>query len=128
MEEICVSKSIGLALQKKVNLPFLLCFTLYLREIFQVQALGGLCLEGRFNGGVFALPVWGAYIWRGLYMEELIFGILRYFRCFFNHNSFVLKQEGHPATLSTATLILTIMIRKMVLRKRFEEHSEDRDH
>ena len=23
---------------------------------------GGLYLEGRFNGGVFALPVWGAYI------------------------------------------------------------------
>ena len=35
-------------------------------------------MEGRFNGGFFALPVWGAYIWRGLYMEELIFGILRY--------------------------------------------------
>ena len=26
----------------------------------------------------FVLPVWGAYIWRGLYMEGLIFGILRY--------------------------------------------------
>ena len=26
----------------------------------------------------FALPAWGAYIWRGLYMEGLIFGILRY--------------------------------------------------
>ena len=26
----------------------------------------------------FALSVWGAYIWRGLYMEGLIFGILRY--------------------------------------------------
>jgi len=37
----------------------------------------GLYLEGRFNGGFFALPVWGAYIWRGLYMEGLIFGILR---------------------------------------------------
>ena len=36
-------------------------------------------MEGRFNGGFFALPVWGAYIWRGLYKEELIFGILRYF-------------------------------------------------
>ena len=33
---------------------------------------------GRFNGGFFALPVWGAYVWRGLYMKELIFGILRY--------------------------------------------------
>ena len=53
-------------------------FTLYLRGIFQLQALGSLYLEGRFYGGFFALPVWGAYIWRGLYMEGLIFGILRY--------------------------------------------------
>ena len=30
---------------------------------------GGLYLEGRFNGGFFALPVWGAYIWRGLFSE-----------------------------------------------------------
>ena len=77
--EICVSKSIGLALQLKVILPFLLCFILYLRAIFQVQAPWSLYLEGRFNGGFFALPVWGAYIWRGLYMEGLIIGILRYF-------------------------------------------------
>ena len=26
-------------------------------------------MEGRFNGGFFALPVWGAYIWRGLFSE-----------------------------------------------------------
>ena len=25
--------------------------------------------EGRFNGGFFALRVWGAYIWRGLFSE-----------------------------------------------------------
>ena len=62
--EICVSKSIGLAILLEVNLPYLLCYTLYLRAIFQVQALGG-----RFNGGFFALPVWGAYIWRGLFSE-----------------------------------------------------------
>ena len=37
-------------------------------------------MEGRFNGEFFALPVWGAYIWRGLYREGLIFGILRYLR------------------------------------------------
>ena len=72
-----MSKSIGLALQLEVNLPFLLCFTLYLRAISQVQAPGGLYLEGRFNGGLFALPVSAAYIWRGLYMEGLILGILR---------------------------------------------------
>ena len=46
--EIYVSKPIGLALLLEVNLPFLLCFTLYLRIIFQVQAPpppggGGFC-------------------------------------------------------------------------------------
>ena len=51
------------------------CFTLYLRAIFQVQAPGCLYLEGRFNGAFFVLPVWGAYIWRGLYIDGLIFGI-----------------------------------------------------
>ena len=30
---------------------------------------GGLYLEGRFNGGFFALRFYRAYIWRGLYME-----------------------------------------------------------
>ena len=26
-------------------------------------------MEGRFNGGFFTLPVWGAYTWRGLFSE-----------------------------------------------------------
>ena len=30
-------------------------------------APGDLYLEGRFNGGFFALPVWGAYTWREFY-------------------------------------------------------------
>ena len=60
------------------KLTVFLCFTLYLRAISKYKPPGGLYLEGRFNGGFFALPVWGAYIWRGLYMEGLIFGILRY--------------------------------------------------
>ena len=38
---------------------------------------GGLYWRRRFNGGVLALPVWEAYIWRGVYIEGLIFGILR---------------------------------------------------
>ena len=57
-------------------------FTLFyfvLAGNFQVKAPGGgLYLEGGFKGGFFALGVWGPYIWRGLYMEVLIFGILRY--------------------------------------------------
>ena len=46
---------------------------------------GGLHLEGRFNGGFFALRVWVAYIWRGVYMEGFISGILRYqIRCLYH--------------------------------------------
>ena len=63
--EICVSKSIELALQLEVNLPFLLRLTLYLRASFQVQAPGEggrailqrvFCvtgLEGLISGGVY---------------------------------------------------------------------------
>ena len=37
---------------------------------FQVnKPLGGLYLEERFNGGFFALRAWGAYTWRGLFLE-----------------------------------------------------------
>ena len=46
---------------------------------FTVSALVYFVFEGRFNGGFFVLPVWGAFIWRGLYMEGLIFGSLRYY-------------------------------------------------
>ena len=69
------------SLELEGNLPFWLCFTLPFEGNFPSTSPpgGGLYLEGRFNGGFFALPVGGAYIWRGLYMEGLIFGILRYF-------------------------------------------------
>ena len=65
--EICVSKSIELALQLEVNLPFLLHFTLYLRASFQVQAPG----EG--GGGAILQRV---FCVTGL--EGFISGILRY--------------------------------------------------
>ena len=73
----------------EVNLPFLLCFTLYLRAISKYKLLGGLYLEELFNGRLFALPVRGSYISRGLYMEGLIFGILQYVGSSL--------QEGSPA-------------------------------
>ena len=53
--EICFSKSIGLALLLEGNLPFLLCFTLYLRAISKYKPP---------RGG-------GAYIWRGDLMDRL---------------------------------------------------------
>ena len=78
----------------------MLRFTSYLNAIFQVQAPGGgLYLKGRFNGGFFVLPVWGAYIWRGLYMEGLIFGILRYI----SKPGLTIDQNQISLTLSNST-------------------------
>ena len=45
---------------------------------FKVFALFYFVFEGNFP----STSPWGAYIWRGLYMEGLIFGILRYFKKF----------------------------------------------
>ena len=60
--EICVSKSIELALQLEVNLPFLLHFTLYLRASFQVQAPGEGG-GGYFTKGFLRYRSGGAYFW-----------------------------------------------------------------
>ena len=60
----------------EVNVPFLLCVSLYLRAIFQVQAPGGLVFGGggdltegflryRIGGLIFG----GAYTWRGFFSE-----------------------------------------------------------
>ena len=53
------------------KLPFWLCFTLYLRAIFQVQAPEGLIFGGEgflrylFGGLIFG----GAYTWWGIFSE-----------------------------------------------------------
>ena len=65
-------QSIELSLFLGGNLLFFFVFFYFVFGLnFQVQApRGGLYLEGRFNGGIFALRVWGgAYIWRGLFTE-----------------------------------------------------------
>ena len=49
----------------------LLCFTLYLRAIFQVQAPRGAYIwRGHLTEGFLYYLFGGAYIWRGLYMEH----------------------------------------------------------
>ena len=54
------------------NLPFLLCFTLYLRAIFKYKPLGegggGFYLEGRFNRGFLRYEFGGLYL-EGLFSE-----------------------------------------------------------
>ena len=72
--KICVSKSIGLACSGKEIYHF--CFVLLCiqGQIPSTSPLGDLYLEGRCNGGFFALGSWGAifggaYTWRGLFSE-----------------------------------------------------------
>ena len=61
LREICVSKSIRLALYLERNLPFLLSCTFHLRANFQLQAPGGLIFGG-------------TYTWKGLFSE--FYGII----------------------------------------------------
>ena len=77
--EICVIKSVGLDCSGEEIYHFRFVLHCIRGQIPSTSPPGGLFSEGRFNGGVFALQFWGAYIWRGLYMEGLIFGILRYY-------------------------------------------------
>ena len=53
-----------------------LCYFVFEGNFPSTSPAGGLYLEGRFNGGFFALPVWGAYAWRGLFSE--FYGNLNY--------------------------------------------------
>ena len=53
---------------------FALFYFLFEDNFPRTSPWGGLSLEGRFNGGFFALPDRGASIWRGLYSE--VYGIL----------------------------------------------------
>ena len=69
--EICVSKSIGLALQLEGSLPFLLCFTLYFRAIYKYKPQGAYIWRGDLTEGFLryesgGVIFGGAYTWRGL--------------------------------------------------------------
>ena len=60
----------------------LLCFTLYSRANSKYKPPRELMFGGgwalRFNGRFFVLQFLGAFIWRGLFMEGLIFRFLQY--------------------------------------------------
>ena len=53
--------STGGSLRFKIDLLFLLCFTLYLSTISKYEPPRGLYSEGRFYGRFSVLRVWGAY-------------------------------------------------------------------
>ena len=71
--EICVSNSIGLACSGKEIYHFCFFLLCIRGQIPSTSPPEGLYSEGRLSGGFFALRFWGADIWRGLYMEGLIF-------------------------------------------------------
>ena len=86
--KICVSKSIGLPLQLQGNLPFLLCFNLYLRAISKYKPPGSYIWRGDLTEGflryeIGGLIFGGAYTWRGLFSE--FYGIFAFGSAFFAH-------------------------------------------
>ena len=56
---------------------FALFYFVFEGNFLSTTPRGAYIWKRRFTGGYFVLPVWGAYLWSGLYMEGLIFGILR---------------------------------------------------
>ena len=72
----------------EVNLTFLLCFTLYLRIIFQEKPPGGLYLEGRFNGVFFLRYPFGGLIFGGAYFRNFTVVDLRV------HSNYPRKNYG----------------------------------
>ena len=78
-------------------------------QFSKYKSPGGLYLEGRFNGGFFALPVWGAYIWRGLYMEGLIFGILRFLVMKLVDSYNILSIDRKSTRLNSSHLLVSRM-------------------
>ena len=72
----------SLIVGRKFTVFTLFYFVLILRAISKYKSLGGLFLEGQFNREFFcvtSLRGLQLYIWRGLYMEGINFGILWYF-------------------------------------------------
>ena len=75
--EIYVTKSVGLPCSGKEIYYF--CFVLLCipGQIPSTSPPGAYIRRGDLTEGVLRSDFEGAYIWRGLYMEELIFGMLR---------------------------------------------------
>ena len=69
--EICVSKSIGLALGVGSKFTVFALFYFVFEGYFpRTSPRGEARGELIFGRGFFALPVWGAYTWRGFFSEN----------------------------------------------------------
>ena len=63
-----------------VTVPFFLCFILYLRAISKYKPSEALIWRGDLTEGFLRYELRGGLYLKGLYMEGLIFGNLRYLR------------------------------------------------
>ena len=84
---------------------FLLCFILYLRTISEYKVPGGLYLEGQFNGGFFALRVWGSYIWRGYTWRGLFSEFYSMYADFQNNLILLLRKTIRPSLLLVDVIV-----------------------
>ena len=96
-------KTIGLACSRKEIYHFTFLLLCIQGQIPSTSPPGGVYSEGRFNGGFFAVRFWGAYIWRGLYMEGLIFGILRY-------NDWIFRKPSKLKILGLFSIVHVTMV------------------
>ena len=76
-------------------------------------------MEGRFNGGFFLLPVWGAYTWRGLFSEFC--GHSLSFR--WSHKKFEVWPRTPPVSSTILELLeFTLLYNKVKSGSDFESH------
>ena len=68
-------------------------------------------MEGRFNRGFFALPVGGAYIRRGLYMEGLTNVFSEFYGIKFNYTQMLI----HRLLLFSLLLLLLLLLLSILL-------------
>ena len=66
----------SLIVRSKFNV-FALFYFVFEGNFASTSPRGAYIWRGDLTESLFSLPVWGAYITRGLYIEGLIFGILR---------------------------------------------------
>ena len=57
---------------------FTLFYVVFEGNLPSTSPRGAYIWRGDLTEGFLHYRIWEAYIWRGLYMERLIFGILRY--------------------------------------------------
>ena len=110
--EICISKSIGLALYLEVNLPFFLCIW---GQFSEYKLLRGLYLEGRFNGAG-ADP--GFFFRRGCTRLLLYFNTNKPHSFFFLQNTSCIRKQqvisgGGEGVCTPCTLPLDPPLRRV---------------